>query len=357
MDLEIYDKDLSFIGVVDNFTVLKWHRKYFKVGSFELKCPATPQNIELLTINNVVYKSNEEAGIIQYRNLILDNDGEEQLIVKGLFLAGLLKRRIIWGRTIFYGNPESLMRKLVDESCINAVDSNRNISLLSLAPAKGLAGESINFQGTGSNILDTIEKNAIAHDLGFRINFKYNTQEMEFEIYRGLDRTDVQSVNPKALFSVQYENILEQDYVESFEGYYNTALIAGAGEWPLRKITSIETGVGLERYESFVDARDLSETDNNEVEIPLAIYEAMLNQRGIEKLSESQVLRVFDSVVNTNPDQKNLVYKVDYDLGDKVTVFNSKWNISIDTQITEIEEIYQNNSMSVNVIFGNDLIK
>ena len=297
------------------------------MGTFELKCPVTPQNIELLIDKNVIYKSDEEAGIIQYRNIILNDDGDEQLIIKGMFLTGILKRRIIWGRTIFNGTPENLIRKLVDESCLNATNTNRNIPGLLLATPKGFTG-TVDFQGTGDNILETIEKNALAYDLGFKINFKYDLRSLEFEVYRGLDRTDAQSVNPKALFSVEYENVLEQDYAESSEKYSNTALIAGAGEWPLRKTTSIESGVGIERYESFVDARDLSEKDDDDIEIPLVTYQAMLNQRGLEKLSEAQILKVFDSTINTNPDQENLVYRVDYDLGDKITVFYTKWGVS-----------------------------
>lgn len=38
-------------------------------------------------------------------------------------------------------------------------------------------------------------------------------------------------------------------------------MIAGAGEGSARKITSIENGDGLDRYEMYVDARDIEDKE------------------------------------------------------------------------------------------------
>ncbi|MBN3394780.1 Gp37-like protein, partial [Clostridium botulinum] len=175
------------------------------------------------------------------------------------------------------------------------------------------------------------------------------------------------------IFSRDFENILEQEYMDSLNNYRNTTLIAGAGEGSARKITSIEEGVGLDRYELYVDARDITDKEEKkktvldydeegnvtgeheeteEVEIPWERYKPLLLQRGKEKLSECEEIQTFDSKINTNG---NNVYEKDFDLGDIVMIVDKKWGIRIDTRITEIEEIYEEKGLEVNVTFGNNI--
>lgn len=355
MDLEVYNRDLVFLGIVDNFEVLNWHRKYYSAGVFELTCPLTPDNLELLKKENVIYKSNGEAGFIHYRNIKLNREGKEILYIKGSFITALVGRRIIWNQICFTGKVEELYRKIINDNCINPTNLNRKINLLELAEFKNYLDD-INYQNSYGNVLEELESLAMSTGIGYKVNMNYETLQMEFEVYKGLDRTDNQSVNSKALFSRQYENILEQDYTESIGDYKNTCLIAGAGEGKSRKKTSIETGFGLDRYEMYVDARDLQNTkivNDEEVIIPDSEYIPMLVQRANEKLGEHKSIESFDSVVNVN--QGNLIYRKDYDLGDIVTIFDEKWNITLDSRITEIQEIYQNGGMNVNVIFGDDV--
>jgi len=355
VDLEVYSRDLVFLGIVDNFEVLNWHRKYYTAGSFELTCPLTQDNLELLKKENIIYKSDGEAGFIHYRNIKLNREGKEVINVKGSFLTALVGRRIIWGQLCFNGKVEELYRKIIDDNCINPSDINRKIPLLKLGELKNYT-EDITYQNSYGNVLEQLEKLSETYEIGYRINLNYTDLTIEFEVYKGMDRTEGQNINSRALFSRQYENILEQDYTESISDYKNTCLITGAGEGEERKATAIEEGQGVDRYEMYVDSRDLQNTktvNNEEIIISDSEYIQMLVQRGNEKLGEHKSIESFDSVVNVN--QENLVYKVDYDLGDIVTIFDEKWNITLDSRITEIQEIYQNGGMSINAIFGDDV--
>lgn len=42
-------------------------------------------------------------------------------------------------------------------------------------------------------------------------------------------------------------------------------------------------------------------------------------------------------------------------VGDIVTVQNKDWNITMDTRVTEVEEIYEVSGFKLNVIFGNNI--
>ena len=52
---------------MESFEYLRWTRRYSQCGAFELKAIATPDNIALLTLGNLLWKSDdEEVGIIEH---------------------------------------------------------------------------------------------------------------------------------------------------------------------------------------------------------------------------------------------------------------------------------------------------
>jgi len=63
--------------------------------------------------------------------------------------------------------------------------------------------------------------------------------------------------------------------------------------------------------------------------------------------------RAFDAVVNQ---YGNLTYKIDFDIGSKVRVVSKHWGVSITARVTEVEESYDREGMSLSVIFGKPLL-
>lgn len=355
MELFIFDRDLNFKGILDNFFSFSWRRRYYKYGEFELQCVLTPENLNLLQRENIIYKKDDtEAGYIEHRNLKQDADGKEILVVQGKFLTGYLNRRIIWGTEYINDTAESAMRILVNDNCINPSDSNRVIPNLVLGNLNRFT-KAVNYQVSYANLSEELESLSHISDLGHRINFDISNRKLIFDVYEGIDRGVSQSINPRAIFSKEFENVLEQEYLDSLNNYKNTALIGGMGEGIDRKLITLGDSVGLERYELFVDAKDISNTvDNNGTTITLneTQYNNLLTERGKVNLAEFYQVQTFDNKINLN---SNLKYKADFDLGDIVTCVSKKWGITIDTRITEIEEIYEESGPQVNVTFGNNV--
>ena len=182
---------------------------------------------------------------------------------------------------------------------------------------------------------------------GIRTLIDLQNKEMLFDVYQGLDRTAGQSENAPAIFSKEFENILHQEYTDSLNNYRTIALVAGEGEGSGRKLVTVGGGTGFDRYELFIDARDLQQEDMTNEE-----YEAVLTDRGQSKLAEMKEIQTFESKININ---SNLKYKEDFNLGDIVTCTSKKWGITIDTRITEVEEIYEETGFDVNITFGNSI--
>lgn len=364
MELYVFDTNINLIHIVENFTSLIWTRRYFNSGEFELHLPLTIENIEFLIKGNIIYKKDDiEAGYIETRQIEVNEEGNEVLKINGKFIINYINRRINWGQLLFNGKSEALMRKLINDNCINPSNSSRKIPLLELGELKNYT-ETIEYQNSYGSLEEELESIALTNEFGYRINFNHIEKKLIFEVYKGVNRSVNQSLIAPCIFSRDFENILEQEYTDSLNNYRNTVLIAGAGEGKDRKITFIEEGNGLDRYELYVDARDLQNTEQVEkkdsegnintedVLIPDSKYMPMLIQRGKEKLSECCKIQTFNSKINTNG---NNIYKKDYDLGDIVTVIDKKWGIQLNTRITEIEEVYEEKGLEINIVFGNDI--
>lgn len=349
MELMVFDRDVNFKGLIEKQSSFRKIRRYSKCGEFELHTSFNSEILKLLEIGSIVYKSGDlEAGHIEYRNIKLDEQGKEILIVKGKFLTGYLSKRIIWGRENIDGTVEDSIRSIVTNHAITPINSSRSIPLLELGEIKGFT-DTIKRQSSYNNLLEEVEKIATNSELGFRTMIDINNKKIVFDIYKGVDRSN------KIVFSKEFENVLEQEYTDSVDNYKNVALIAGEGEGTDREIAFIGDNVGLDRDEIYVDAKDLQSTKKvGEVDtpIPRAEYIEMLKDRGRVSLSELVRVETFDSKVNL---KSNYIYKEDYDLGDIVTIKSKKWGLTIDTRITEVEEVHEEDGFNIFVTFGNEV--
>ncbi len=357
MELKIFNRNLELIGIVDSFSSLIWNRKYNSLGDFQLNILFISEVNSILNVDNIVYKDNGECGFITSKEIKVDDDGTESIEVKGRFILGYLERRIIWEQEDINSNVIDASYMLVDNNCISCKEQRKIPALI--------LGEKISCeiplvkQVSYDNLLDTVCSIVKAHELGVKVDFDIINKKIVFKIYKGIDRSINQKVVAPVIFSRDFENVLNQNYIESNNNYRNVTLIGGAGEGTERKTAVIGEENGLDRYELFVDARDISdkrhiineEDESIEEIIPDDEYIELLKSRANEKLTQYYKIKSFDSIININ---SNLKYKEDYDLGDVVTFFDKKWGLTIDTRITEISEFYDIEGLTINITFGDD---
>ena len=350
MNISVFDKDLNYIDEIDKFTSLQWVRKYHECGTFELHCPVTEHNIKTLVRGNPIWKKgSDEVGIIEYRNLAVGQTGDEELKLVGRFYTSVFDRRIIRATENHQNKfAELIMRSMVDNNCITTVNS-RKLPIL-LGTLKSFA-EKTNYQNTYGNLLEELTKLSLTSDIGFYVRTDLNANKHYFETFKGLDRSVNQSINSPVVFSRDYDNLYEQEYTDSDNDLKTTAIVAGEGEGAERTVIEVLGDyTGINRRELFIDARDLQK-EVDEVIMPDAEYRNLLVQRGNEKLSEYKELKTFEGKIITN----NYIYKQDYDIGDIVTVLDKKWNVVVNTRITEITEIYENGKTEIVPTLGNKI--
>lgn len=341
----ILDKQFNKLGVIDDYLSFIWTERYYASGDFELCLPVTEKTVEIIRRNYYVMREDsEEIGIIETVDIKRDDETAETMIVSGRFLVSILARRIIADQIQVSGTAPSCVRALLNANAINPSIDIRRIQNL-LFDDRTTVLTNMKGQYTGKPLLETIEEICELYGLGVTCHL---TSDKKFEVvmYNGSDRSINQSVNPRVIFSDEYDNLLSSEYIESTQELTTDALVAGEGEGLDRRTlwTSRTSKAGLERYEIYVDARDL-QSDNGAVSP--ADYEAQLRERGLEAIHE--ITQAFAGTVYLN----NLKYNQDVYMGDICTIHNSRWGIAMNARLIEvIESMAEDGSHSIIPTFG-----
>jgi hypothetical protein len=359
MELKIFNRELNLIYIIDTFKSFRFNHKFYNLGECELHLPFSIEALEALKIDNIIYVDKRNSFIIHTREIIRDNDGAEWIVIHGKSLIEILSRRINYNQVIIKNKEgNEVVKRLLNENIINPSNKNRTIDNLIIGELVEV--DKINYQDTYGNILEELFKLSNTLNISFYIELDYINKKFVLNSFKGSDRSINQNKLSYCIFSQDYENIEEQEYINSLDNYKNVALVCGAGEGKDRKKLEINNNsFGLDRKELYVDSRDLSnkeqkedsEGNSVEVDIPDTEYYEMLRQRGNEKMSEYKEVETFESKILLS---SNLKYKIDFNIGDTVTIINKKWNLIINTNITEVEEVYED-TKSISVTFGNNI--
>lgn len=339
LELIVLDENYQELGSITSFEGIRWTRKFKEPGEYMLILLADYFD---LIMNGAIFDidGKDETGLIQ----IIDfNESTKKVTVTGKFIEKLLDDRIINETQNLYGNMESNIRNLVNTFCI----SNRPIPLLELGENTTL-GPTIRIQTRGPTVMKKTYTIANTYDCSIKLAYQYLGNKIVFSVWKGKDRTQNQSENSFAIFSENEGNVLSASYYKNRADYKNFAYIAGEGEGDARIVTTVdlrEPGEALK--ELWVDAKDIQMEEG----MTEAEYLEALQVRGTEKLAEHRTVETISFEVNGN---SNLIYKTDYDLGDKVTYQDDTLGVSVDLFITEVTEIYEKNQLKILLTLGDE---
>lgn len=362
MELYVYSSDMELQGIVEKIASLIWTRRYWSCGEFKLLVPFTEEHSRMLVKNNIIMKrGDDEAAQIRYVSITKNSQGLEEIEVQGKFLIAWIGKRIIKKQIITNDTTQNILYRIVRENVTNPADTVRKIPDVSIADddadTESGAIDYTSEQYTNAQL--AAETAAKAAKLGIRMRTDARTGTHVFSVYEGRDLTAGNSAgNAPCIFSQEFDNIVEQEYTNSIENLKTTAFVGGEEkEGVARKVAEVGgSAAGLAREEVFINATDIvqeyEDDDGEQVSLTDTEYLALLSARGAEELEQYAETLSFGSKVNTFA---NLIYRTNYDLGDRVTCVNKRWGIRIDVRITEIAETYQNNVEEIDITFGESL--
>lgn len=260
IELYVLNRNLERIDIIDSYTSLIWANRYDDIGDCELYVEANEKYFELLKPGNYLIRDDDDM-VCRIKNIELDTNSEtgNHLIVTGYDVKDILNQRIIWRLINSEGKAEEYIRKIIYENLINPKYPERQIkdstgrANFFLGPLVGFE-ENIIEQSSYKNVQEKVQEICKKYNWGYKIIINEKEKNFYFILYKGTDRSEF------VVFSQDFENIISTNYIENNSNLANVALVGGEGEGSQRLKNISGKADGLDRYELFVDAKDISKT-------------------------------------------------------------------------------------------------
>lgn len=343
MDIIVLNKNFERIAVVDDYVSLIWCKRYYDIGALDLQIEANDETVSTFERGNYIIREDDDT---IYRIEALEVDTDEQsgdtLIVGAYDCKKILSQRIIWNTITFRGSLAQFVQRVLNENVINPSNSARKISnfeIKELLNYDSTIEQQTNFEPIADKLIELFK----SYEYGWKITFENG--KFCFYMYEGVDRSMNQNDREKVIFSPEYENIYSSKYSLDSSKKKNSILVGGEGEGEGRITSEYGNFSGLDRFETFLDAS--STYEDGEI-LTTQQYRSMLANLGKEELSKNSSISKFEGEV----DISSYRYKIDYDLGDIVTI-RDKYGISKNVRITEIVETWDSEGYTIEPVFSN----
>ena len=333
-NIRFFDKELNFLGEVDNFTSLIFIRSWETYGEFTIKVSSFSK--ELFKNENIIMINNDpfRVGFIETVNADVDNYTKIEGFTLGCWLSNRITIPSVGSEYDSYNtNVETIMKQLVLKNAVEPYDPKRKIPKLSIINSTG-KGEVLNFQTRYKYLSDELTSLAKISGLGWGIYLDIENKEFIFDVFEGRNLSSEQNILPPKIFGTEYDNVTNRNYISSIKGAKTTAIVAGQGEGVNREIQILNNELsGLARKEMFVDARDIEGNES-------------LADRGSLKLAENKAIETFECETIANG------YIDEWNLGDVVTILDKELGYLEHNRVVEIMESYESGIVSIEPTFG-----
>lgn len=234
----------------------------------------------------------------------------------------------------YSGDPAAVMVSIVADNCIDA-EPARNYPQLMIGVVEN-SGEAITWQTRYEVVSDVLRDIAGAHVLTWRI--RYDSGDMLLDIRRAQDHS-AGSDSP-VIYSPEYDNVTGQSYTHSVAGSANVGLAAGSG-------------TGAEREVCWVGDSQLRGLARRETYLALKSYTSLADDAAAQLSAKYSPALAFEgSLLEAGSFQ----YGVHWQLGDTITVQHLAWGVSMDVRMTEIEHVYEGDTVQLVATFGESAI-
>lgn len=346
MEIRVYNTSYELIGMIESADSFYWIDRYNEPGEFEIYTQVSPELISLLAIDNYLkIPESNKAMIIETIRIKTDAEEGSKLIVRGRSLESILDRRIVWTQTLLDNvTIEAGIFQVLSDAFITGVSNANRILSNFITTASGdtsITSIMITTQLDAENILDLVESMTGTYELGFQIHFTASNQ-FEFKLYNGKDRSFTQSTNPHVIFSPNFDNLANSEFVMSKRPYKNYALWVGDESETTALVRGYQYsdgaigfyGTGLVRRETYLDQQRYSRfIQGTGTAIDPTKYTGQMFQIAKQSLEDDYAMySAFDGVADTTTGAE---FGVDYFLGDIVQIEN-EYGMTARSRITEM---------------------
>lgn len=336
IDLYVLNEDLEIVGIVDSYSSLIWTNRYDKNGDCEVYIEANKENVELLKQDYYLTRTDDDNMACKIKYIEIDTNAEngDYLTITGHDAKDILSQRIVWKQTNINGKAEDCIYDLVNKNFINTEIQNRRFQNKN-GKAKLLLDKKQGFTETmtgQTSYIDVVEKiQEICKKFGWGYKVKVKNKNFYFSLYKGEDRSD------KVIFSSDFENLQSTKYTSDKTNIKNVALIGGEGEGSKRSKETAGQGIGSDRYETFVDAKDISKSITFEELTKMYPLTKNGGQGYIEALGDTAIYKMNYIDIEIIDNDQLLKLKEQYISGEEIEKEGKKYYQINNVAIAELE--------------------
>jgi hypothetical protein len=362
LQINIFTNELVWLGQVDSVKTLVHRTSWHEIPNSELTVSKKAQGVEYLEIGNILVVNNQKdkALIIEDLSASLDDDFITFICIP---LKGMLNYRIVHpvdsasGLTWVQRFQSQVMTWMCYDNLIKQTrdtdryfwNNDRTKNMLRIASPTKEYGELIDFKVQwdtgymGDAITHVAKMSAIP--IGWNIYITDDFSAFEFDTYLATDKHINQTNFPPVVFSEEFGNIKNANYQYSIKEWRNVAYMT----WN-DGTTDKDTPVGNTTHGATISFKRKEIIFNSSKKTSGEVV-----SEGRSELNKRPHVESFTAEILNN-DRTMSTYNEDWVVGDVITVQSKevlKNNlISIDAQITEIEETYDSGEYTINATFG-----
>lgn len=349
----VYDTNFQLVSIIDRYASLIWNDRYDDCGDFELVIPYQDNWNSIFQKDYYCHIDfSDHWCVIEKLEPKKEDDKAAEVIITGRSIESILERRVVLKKVEFGDNDneaniQDSIQSLLNTNIIDPENVNRKISNFVFTKNNDSEITKLTFKESydGDDLLNIITGICQDKHIGFRIYIN-NSNQFEFYLYKGLDRSQSTNTTNYVIFSPYFDNLLNSDFYTSNEEYRNLMIISKDDNNFLTAYTSDQEPSGVFRREVQLGQSDFKDNKDSS-----DLTDAQLIEKGKKKLTQEYKVKTgFEGEIVPEQMYK---YRINYNTGDKVhfqdgygnseTVYISEVVISIDenglTILPTFEEI------------------
>lgn len=302
---------------IDKYYSFEWTEKYYGSGEFTLHL--SPEYLPTVLRAAYIYNNDADEAMLIERVEAHDADSKT-LEIGGMSLDGIFKWRVMDSADTYTGRVEDIARQAVQKY---AMSGERAFPLLKLGRDTNIPDTISTGSKVGSTLYDWLHDTLKPFEISWRLHYNYEANELLFEVYKGLDRTQDQDANTWAIFSTSFENLTSFTYQRNAIDYRNYAIVTKRDS---NAIVAVDKTNGGTRREMYIEVDGNASVDQ-------------MRHAGEEALAEYQLVETIDGEIQPGA---NLVYGRDYSLGDLCNLEGAELGISASARLTQMTTVVEN---------------
>jgi hypothetical protein len=309
----ILNQDYDVVLMIDDYTSLVWSKRYCELGDFVLDLPLKYVNHPELLIDRYILLVDERLPgfmIIEGINPVQEEGKLINLRVTGSSAEKMLDWRTTIDELSIDGNVYPVINTLVTDNIFTPTRTERRIPFFTTIVNDTLGVKSVTDIYASGSLYSII--NALCERVGWGLEIKLIPgPSVELRIYEGRDRSYGQSVNDPVIFSENFDNIDNSDYLVTTKDERTLVWVLTSHDtipWHMAFVGSDEP-YGTRRREMILEARDLGNDLSPQDVVEIA------QGRGADTIRTYRSVAIFDGTVTS---EGSFFFGKDYFLGDIV---------------------------------------